>query len=109
MTKHMPICLFFIFTLANEVIAVSLTVSVAVVALLVGLSAGLILGVATRWIAKSQKQPSTGTPDIGQISHIPPAENEVISAGLAPVYEEIGIEETKDIPLRGNAAYGYSA
>ena len=66
---------------------------------------GFILGmIAGTYRIKSRAQQATPT----QSPPVPTSSQDSISPEGLPVYEEIVLDEIKDIPLTGNAAYGYT-
>ena len=78
-----------------------ITVGVSVAVMLVFSMGGFILGmIAGTYRAKSRQAMSPPVPT----SH---SQDRTRPEGV-PVYEEIVLDEIKDIPLTGNAAYGYT-
>ena len=66
---------------------------------------GFILGmIAGTYKTKSRQDTPTQSPPVPTSSH----SRDMISPEGVPVYEEIVLDEIKDIPLTGNAAYGYT-
>ena len=66
---------------------------------------GFILGmIAGTYRTKSRQATPTQSPPVPSSSH---SQDRTSPEGV-PVYEEIALAEIKDIPLTGNAAYGYT-
>ena len=80
-----------------------MTVGVSVVVILVFSMGGFILGMIAGTYRKSRQATPTQSPPV-LTSH----SQERTSPEGVPVYEEIVLDEIKDIPLTGNAAYGYT-
>ena len=81
-----------------------ITVGVSVAVVLVFSMGGFILGmIAGTYRTKSQQVTPTQSLPVS-ISH----SQERTSPEGVPVYEEIVLDEIKDIPLTGSAAYGYT-
>ena len=81
-----------------------ITVGVSVAVALVFSMGGFILGmIAGTYRTKSRQATPTQSPPV-PTSH---SQDSTSPEGVA-VYEEIVLDEIKDIPLTGNAAYGYT-
>ena len=88
-------------------VSISIAVGVSVAVMLVFSMGGFILGMfAGTYRTKSRTQQATPTqsPPVPTSSH----SQDRTSPEGGPVYEEIVLDEIKDIPLTGNAAYGYT-
>ena len=85
-------------------IVITVGVSVAVLVVFVFSMGGFILGmIAGTYRTKSRQATPTQSPPV-PTSH---SQDRTSPEGV-PVYEEIVLDEIKDIPLTGNAAYGYT-
>ena len=85
-------------------VSISITVGVSVAVAFVFSMGGFILGmIAGTYRTKSRQATPTQSPPV-LTSH---SQDRTSLEGV-PVYEEIVLDEIKDIPLTGNAAYGYT-
>ena len=83
-------------------VSISITVGVTVAVALVFSMGGFVLGmIAGTYRTKSRQATPTQSPPV-PTSH---SQDRTSPVGV-PVYEEIVLDEIKDIPLTGNAAYG---
>ena len=86
-------------------VSISIAVGVSVAVVLAFSMGGFILGIITgTYRTKSRQATPTQSPPVPSSSH---SQDRTSPEGV-PVYEEIALAEIKDIPLTGNAAYGYT-
>ena len=86
-------------------VSISIAVGVSIAVVLFFSRGGFILGMfAGTYRTKSKQATPTQNPLVPTRSH----SQDRTSPEGGPVYEEIVLDGIKDIPLTGNAAYGYT-